>query len=202
MATNLNIENRNQIKDAIINKTFAAQVEDLQAKRVALADAIYFETVPPEFIKLANRPEVPAKGWFDTSEYVEQASSCENVKIASIKSTVGRKDSARMSERRPVPSDLHCSWGGTLYLKVTPETKALVEAFNADVQRFHDQKEDAASKLHTLLYSVRTVEKLIEVAPELAQFIPEQFKKPKPQLPMIKSDDVIATLVKAGLKLK
>lgn len=202
MATNLNIEIRGQIKDCILKKTFAAKVEELTSKRVALADAIYFATVPPAFIKLASQPEVPAKGWFVTAEYVKQHCIAGGFKIAGINGPSGREDNARMSQRRPVPSDLYHQWSHALVLDATPETKAMVDGFNAEVEQYLAAREEADVKLHALLCSVRTIEKLAEVAPELAEFIPEQLKAPKPKLPAIQAGDVIATLIHSGLQLK
>lgn len=107
-----------------------------------------------------------------------------------------------MSQRRPVPCDLYHQWSHALVLEATPETKAMVDAFNAEVEQYLAAREEADVKLHALLYSVRTIEKLTEVAPELAEFIPEQLKAPKPKLPAIQADDVIATLIHSGLQLK
>lgn len=210
MATLLNNKHREEILARIINETFKVRIENLTKERIQLADLAYQENADTDFLKVASRHP---KEWFCRVEEVSlrmvkaDGGSVREIEVESIKirkeGESYRPDPFRMSGSKPAKREQFDYYKNAIKI-IVPEDHAIIEklkAFNADVRSYKDERQEAESITQGLLASVRTVEKLVEAAPELAKFIPDSVRAKKPMLPAVKSDTVLAALVKAGLKV-
>ena len=212
MATVLNNKHREEILAKIINETFKSRVEALTKERILLADRAYQTFSDPEFVKVAA---LYPKDWFCRTEVItlrmepkpESPSVSREIEIESIKIRVAgehwRPEAFRMSASRPAKEVDFNSWQRELSIKVDEGHEFIddLRLFNVSVRSYKAERVEAERVTKGLLASVRTVEKLIEVAPELEKFIPASVRAPKPTLPAVQGDTVLAVLAKAGLKL-
>ena len=211
MAPVLNNKHREDILSRIINETFKARIDELTKARIQLADMAYLENADDDFLKVASKHP---KEWFCRVEDVslrmtkDGTGSGREIEVESIKirkeNDQWRPDPFRMSVSKPAKRDQFDYYKNAIKITLPEDHPFLkkVKAFISDVNEYKADRKNAEAVTQGLLASVRTVEKLIEVAPELDKFIPDTVRAPKRTLPAVKSDTVLATLAKAGLKLQ
>lgn len=207
MATVLNNKHREEMLDRIIANAFADRVAELTDARKKLADKLYFAFIPLEFLEIAGSRKAKAEWLCSTSTiqlYEHRNSGKAYLTVASLKPESKRDDNPIMTARRPIPQNLYDQYNHRAEFIVPEDHEIRVDiiAFNRTVDEYKTARQELHSKVFALLASVRTVEKLVEVAPDLKQFIPADALAEKPKLPAIIVSDVLADLAKAGLKLQ
>lgn len=209
MAINLNKQNRGDIINAIIKSTFDKREQELKSKHTELAQLAYEAAMPEGFIqKTKSLPD----GWLCQCSMVNiKIDGCTYTMPLSAKlrddgtyQTISelnlpgvRKFPANMGRHYSAPY-LNLSTSGT-GAEVAAMVIAQLDAERALVR----EKKGLHAQLSGILHSLKTVEKFVEVAPELAQFIPEHIRNATQRsgLPTVQVGSLITSLMQAGLSI-
>lgn len=174
----LNKANREQIISAAIAAAFKTRDAAHEKQRTAFADALY-QCAYGEAEKLAKK--LP-QGWAAGRDYL-------TIRCAGFRRYGARGAPARlvMSKTRlfpPYNSEIEVDEQHALYV----DAQTVVREHDA----IESAKEELRTKLHALVHSVSTTEKLREAWPEGAKFMPAEVAKVPSTLPV--PHDLVATV--------
>lgn len=198
MAVTLNKIMREDIKHAIIKATFDQRVKELEQKRPAIAQRIYESLLPDGFAEVAKaHPDwFPSVSAFDV--YID-GNRCQ----FALLDNYHRID---LPGARRIPRFVTGGYGTPdvqIDSKVATDIAAALTKQQEAEEALVAERKALSASLAGILASCRTVEKFLEIAPELADYVPEAFKQATQRggLPAVQVGDTITKLMAAGLKV-
>lgn len=196
MATTLNKHSREAIKHAIIHSTFAEREADLTKQAIDLAQRIYEATMPEGFL-LATKSLPPE--WFVRNSQIDIRIDGNRQYMRSNRCSVDLPGTRQF----PATVGRYSTPDADLVTGKHDELIGEAVAIRAKFDAIETERAQLDATLATLLASVRTVEKFQEVAPELADYIPDSVKQASQRggLPAVMVGDLVTGLMKAGLKV-
>lgn len=213
----LNNDLREAIVNTVIRATFADRENELKAAVTAFADRCYAKLIPAQFAAIADslpsdyfmRPKQIKVSY---EENREGRGACRHTLESPLFSLENATHTRRgeyilpLSAARPVPYcmgerfDYHASLsldGQKAKAGILKEHEGLMKTAELIVK----EREQHRERLHGLLASIRTVQHLIEIAPELKPYIPAEAMAERAQLPVPVVGTLITDLMRSGLKL-
>jgi hypothetical protein len=167
-------EYRNQIIDRCVTARFAQADTHYLTARTALADALYnhafgeseaiAKKLPPEWCVHMEIVYISSEGF--NSRYYQNDEEKPNSAL-------------KLSQQRLMPAIITTQFTVDEEHPLYPQTQALLKIFQA----IKTGKEELTKQLFSLLYSVTTHEKLLEVWPEGEPFFPSVTKKTSVPIP-------------------
>jgi len=203
MPTPLNKTNRGEIIAAIIKATFAERIDAIKANFPVIAQAAYMQAIPAKFLDLVkgNPPE-----WFCWSpmidiHYLDSNGKKTKSKFQSFNVTGRYIDRVDLPGARAFPKSMVSSYSSPDVTVLDEDVLAMVKQQEEAINTLINERGSLRQSVCAIVNSVKTVEKLIEIAPELADYIPDGIKAPPaPALPAVIAGNVITQLMAAGLK--
>lgn len=211
MARNLTNAMRETVAGRVIRATFDAREKELKAAGVAFADKAYRLLVDEHFQAVAD--SLPRE-WFKRtesiliSERIEQSDRSPYVmSYRTIEELLDRRYSRieyfSMSRSQLFPYSAVDGYGVRLYV-TGPNAEALradYAAIEEMADAFLKERSALTERINGLLHSVRTVQRLVEVAPELKTYLPDEAFEERAPMPAPIVGTLITDLMKAGLQL-
>lgn len=216
MSKLLNKEIRQEIIDSVIVATYAARENALAEAVRDFADLAYLAIVPEQFIAVAA--SLPSN-YFSRTETLE-------IKVIELRDgnkarrdlvnpyfSVKEHDGFRRYEKyvfkqskpRPLPFFLAPGHGTTFLVLDEQDQRDELLDQHAQLERIADriisERKQLIERLSSLLASIRTVERFVEIAPELKPFVPADALASKAPMPVPVVGTLITDLMQSGLKL-
>jgi hypothetical protein len=167
-------EYRNEIIDRCVTARFAEATKHYEAARTTLADALYehaFGAAEPLAKKLP-------RGWFSRMGTVNISSEGYNSRYYTGDDS--QPDPVlKLSRERLKPAVITSEFTIKEDHPLYPQTQAVLNLFNT----IKTGKEELTTQLRSLLYSVTTREKLLDVWPEGEPFFPAVMKRETMPIP-------------------
>lgn len=202
-STRLTKTMRESILHAILSATFDKRQTELLQAQTKLAHRIYTIVMDVEFLVAAkNHPE-----WFRNHQSIVVSIDGEKLQWWA------REGTERMPLSSGLPFPASWSFDRLGYPKISLNSNedgnehfdlALeVITHHKAESDFSDQRFKTKRDLWALLEGLSTLEKFMEAAPELVDYLPDHIRQAgtKASLPMVQAGNVIAGLMEAGLKI-
>ena len=209
---------REQIVNNVIRATFAERENELKAAVTAFADRCYAKLIPPQFAAIAD--SLPRDYFMRTdrlkvfcTEKHDGNSPCKKTLVSPLINVEININPRRneyillLSTAHPVPYSLgngydHCASlsldGHTCKSAILKEHEGLIKT----AQLIIKERDQHRERLHGLLASIRTVQRLVEIAPELKPYIPADALAERAPLPAPVVGSLITDLMRSGLKVQ
>ena len=216
MSKPLNNNIRQAIIDAVMVATFDARKKALVERNVAFADRAYATLIPAQFATIEK--SLPPEWFLRTTtlrlnRVIRQRQSDRVTSLESVCSILDRRQGVRntdydfrMSSSRAFPhsSTRLANWCGTLELDDSEASTSLIaehEAIARDAERWLKERLERSERLSAFLASVKTVQRLVETAPELKPYIPAHALADRAPAPAPIVGSLIVDLMRSGLNL-
>lgn len=217
MARLLNNDLRERTVQKVIRDTFAEREAGLKRAVAAFAGLAYVKLVDPHFLAVVNN--LPPE-WFlrtDSIEitWTEPSKKGRSDMVHSLISPLHLLDESSRQEKyvffmsgvAPFPSCSlkHFASSATLSLDGSEDEPVLRKIYDGMVETARaivKEREAMQQQLRNLLASCRTVERFVEIAPELKSFIPPEAFAERAPMPAPIVGTLITDLMKCGLKVQ
>lgn len=198
---------RDDIVSRIISKTFGEKESELKKARIALADKAVAAAIPSQMKEFLKKNPHAAE-WFPTAASVDVSFTEAKLDDSGTKSSLKRTSwptsfkgsfTTNLSGPTIIPECIEEYGHAEVDI---PKGSALHEELLAQSEKEEAhfcKKKELRSKLQGLVYSVSTIERLHEAAPELKEFLPEPQRVSS--MPAIVVSSLVAELTREGLQL-
>lgn len=188
MATRLTNEIREAIAKDLIKHRFEAAVKQVYAERAALADAVYRDVYSAD--QIAQMEALP-EGMLSEADGVTANFGTSYTTVYFGGWTYGDLNKVVSSDRRNSSRRVYSkhTHGAAKVYDATHKLSVEYDRLQGVIGDLVKEIDTARRSAMAALSSVGTIKRLVEAWPEIAPFA-KRFDTEKPQLPMIKTDDL------------
>lgn len=181
MAQRLTNDLKRDIKNQILDETFVEKKAVIQARREAMADDVYKASFDETV--LAKIKDLPPE-WVRVDD---------NIGIT-VLNEAGREMywSFKFSDGRCLPMPATYKWRNQFLDVLKTDDEFAIRALEIDSleAELRTERETLTSAIEGVLGSVTTLNKLLEVAPDWKQYVPEWYLEEKKSVPAVRIDAV------------